>query len=414
MRSSQVSVFREEEMELAALELLRIQESAVGLCQEDLRQAERLLEETRTEERTSHGLLEMAQLLEAERAAVLAAREAELAQAVMAEAAAIASGQPAVIAVESARAAEALARAEEARQAFEEARCRRERMERRRELAARCGEIAGLSLESQRVQYTAALAEAAEVVQRGRSRLAAAAGDLRNYHGNSPAREAAGEWLHWEPEEKRPVRPDQVHDRLNVSESVQGAVLAYLYATDPGFRAAVDRLRRQLEVPGREAAVELQVRKNVAGRLCEELVIRAFAPLGEEIRTQENRTLEDGGFTKIDMTLYGLKVPLILGRGRQMGAREGGSLAIEVKSGEAAYLRRELDHMCRQAEGHQGHSASCVVCTRDIRDLPPGQEQALREALRQAGSPILGMLPRKEELDRSCIRFVWGEVDGGV
>ena len=47
-----------------------------------------------------------------------------------------------------------------------------------------------------------------------------------------------------------------------------------------------------------------------------------------------------------------------------------------------------------------------VICSRDIHDLSPEKEQELRDALRSAGSPIIGMLPSKDELDGT----IWKQV----
>ena len=121
-------------------------------------------------------------------------------------------------------------------------------------------------------------------------------------------------------------------------------------------------------------------------------------------------SLPDGGYTKVDLIVYGLTNPLVLGRGVGMGAREGGSLAVEVKSGHSSYLYQQLSHMQDQAFGHKSCDASCVICTRDIHDLSLEKENELREKLREAGSPMIGMLPRKDDLDNRCINFVKGKL----
>lgn len=59
-----------------------------------------------------------------------------------------------------------------------------------------------------------------------------------------------------------------------------------------------------------------------------------------------------------------------------------------------------------QAKGHKLCDVSCTVCTRDINDLSPEQKEEVKSRLKAAGSPILGMLPRKSELDAHCIQFV--------
>ena len=92
-----------------------------------------------------------------------------------------------------------------------------------------------------------------------------------------------------------------------------------------------------------------------------------------------------------------------------MGAREGGNLAIEVKTGKSQYIYSQKEHMILQSEGHKNSQVSCTICSKDIKDLSIEKETELRDSLKKAGSPLLGMLPKKEELDDVCIKFVLGE-----
>ena len=108
----------------------------------------------------------------------------------------------------------------------------------------------------------------------------------------------------------------------------------------------------------------------------------------------------------LDRVSLFLKTPVIVGRGNGLGAPVGGSIAIEVKTGGKDYLYSQLPHMVFQAGGHQKASASMTVCSRDIKNLSPEKEQELRDALKNAGSPILGMLPSKDELDGAVLRLV--------
>jgi hypothetical protein len=63
-----------------------------------------------------------------------------------------------------------------------------------------------------------------------------------------------------------------------------------------------------------------------------------------------------------------------------------------------------------QAGGHQKAHASATICTADIHDLTEDEERELREAVRNAGSPIIGMLPRKDEIDQALFdAIVHGE-----
>lgn len=97
-----------------------------------------------------------------------------------------------------------------------------------------------------------------------------------------------------------------------------------------------------------------------------------------------------------------------------MGAREGNDLAIEVKSGNKDYLFSQKSHMVYQSEGHKSSKISCIITTRDIKDLSSEKEEELRKTLREAGSPIIGMLPRKEEIDDACIEFITLGVENNV
>ena len=49
--------------------------------------------------------------------------------------------------------------------------------------------------------------------------------------------------------------------------------------------------------------------------------------------------------------------------------------------------------------GHHLPHISVPVC----RSMTAGE---LRDALREAGSPMVGMLPRKNEIDQSCLDFI--------
>lgn len=62
-----------------------------------------------------------------------------------------------------------------------------------------------------------------------------------------------------------------------------------------------------------------------------------------------------------------------------------------------------------QSLGHLDSKISCVICSKDIKDLSIEKEEELRNTMKESGSRILKMLPYKEELDKVCIDFVFGE-----
>lgn len=377
-------------------------------CDEGIRHAEQLLQNTQNELRISETLLAVAQAEEAAKLALQLKADAKMATALVEESSAIASCNPIAIAATSAETVAATAELSKATEEYQRAREHRERLEHRRDLAQKCVDLSQANLDMLRLRYQYGRTQIDRIVISGCGRLQNAHDDLAAYLARiSPqATQSIRDYMNWKPEEKRPVNPKETHDRLNPDEAIVDSILEYIYVTDPRFHASIDRLCTQMENPENTAAVEAKIKKNVVGRLCEELVIQSFQPMGERIETQHMCYLDNGSFTKVDLILYGLKEPLILGRGENMGGRKGGSLAIEVKSGRAEYIYSQTEHMETQAKGHKSCDISCTVCTRDINDLRPEQKEEVKNRLRAAGSPILGMLPRKSELDARCIRFV--------
>lgn len=385
-------------------------------CADGLRIAEQVLSEAENEFHVSSQMLNACRAVEALKLAKKLEVEARMAQAAAEEAAAVASGNPIAIAAATARVAAIVPELAEAVEEYRKAVEHRERIEHRCGLAQKCVEIAQEMCGTLRLRFRFSEASVVEKTSKGMGRLQLAHDDLTRYLARiSPdaRREIAG-WDSWKPKENEPVRPDEVRDRLNASKNVTNGILAYLYATDMNFRAAVDRHSHNLKVPGMESGTLIQIKRNIVGRLCEELVIRTFLPMGTSIETQYREDFPDGTYTKVDMLLRGLKQPLILGKGEGMGAREGGSLGIEVKAGQKEYLYGQISHLEKQAQGHRNCDISCTVCSRDIKDLSPDREAELRERVREAGSPMMGMLPYKEELDRECIAFVKAKAEENV
>lgn len=405
---SNVDVFALDALSVSIRNLHTAWKETGECCDEGIRKAEQTFQNAQEELQFSETLLAAAQIDEAAKLALQLRADARMAASVAEEASAIASCNPFAIAAASAEVAAATAELAETTEEYRRAREHRERLEHRRDLAQKCVGLAQANLDMLHLRYQYGRACVGEIMVSGCGRLQTAHDDLETYLTRiSPqARQIVCDYGSWEPEEKKPINPKEIHDRLNPDEAVVDGILEYIYATDLKFHASIDRLCVQLRNPENTAAVETKIRKNVVGRLCEELVIQAFQPMGERIETQHACYLDNGSFTKVDMILYGLKEPLILGRGEGMGGKKGGSLAIEVKSGRAEYIYGQAAHMEVQAKGHKSSDVSCTVCTRDIHDLHPEQEEEVRTRLKAAGSPILGMLPRKSKLDAHCIQFV--------
>ena len=255
------------------------------------------------------------------------------------------------------------------------------------------------------------LASVGRAVEVGTARLTAAQQALNAYLATNPSAGQFHAWLKWDPTQQGgPITPDILRDRMNLSSEHQRMLQDYLYDRNPGYRKLVDRYRGQWADAKGDAERNIVARKariHLSGEFGEQIARHALAPLGGRIETQ-GRTFvgDDGRYTKTDLLITDLRVPIILGRGEGMGAPVGGSMAFEVKCGKAQYLYSQMDHMVFQSQGHKQADAQCTLCSRDIQDLSPEKQKELRDTLREAGSPMVGMLPRKNEIDKSCLDFI--------
>ena len=308
---------------------------------------------------------------------------------------------------------QAQADAQQAACVVEQARENGQAMAQRVEYAQRAVALAETTLERAQAECAVRMASVSQSVDEATGRLAAAQQALNAYLATDPTAAQFHAWLHWDPAQQgRHITPNQLRDRMNLSPAQQRLFQAYLHDRDPAYRDLVNKYRGAWAAARGEAERNLVARKartHLSGTFAEHMVRHALAPLGEKIATQGRTYVGDSGrYTKTDLLVTGLRVPVILGRGEGMGAPVGGSMAFEVKCGQAGYLYGQKAHMVFQAEGHKQADAQCTICSRDIRDLPPEKEKELRETLRTAGSPLVGMLPRKDEIDRSCQEFIHG------
>lgn len=370
----------------------------VSKMNERLEAARRLMEETQDEERTSAALLEAARVAEGVAHGALIAAEAHLGMLL-----AMSVENPACLA-EIPAAMEAVSRCKEA---YEQAVRHRELMERRYDLARQCLQNANMNLEMLENEFGGVRLMSDGIVKVQTARLAAAHLILDTYSSlvNNTVIQEFEKWEKHKPADKEPIRPDEIRSRLNPGKNVCLGLLAMLCAKDEKFRTTVQGYREA----GSTGEVILKIRKNMAGRLAEEMVRGAFAPFGRSVDTQARTTFPDGTYTKTDLIVHDLVAPIILGRGEGMGAREGGDLGVEVKAGTGSYILGQKEHLQFQAQGHAACQVSCTICTRDIGTVSTDAESALRQVMHDSGSPLLGMLPYKKELDDICIEFVFGE-----
>jgi len=305
----------------------------------------------------------------------------------------------------------AQAELDKAQEALEDATENRRAMEQRVDCAKQALAMAERTLEQARTECAPRFAAVSQSVDVATGRLTAAQQALNAYLAtNSPAAQFHS-WLNWNPAQHgAPITPDTLRDRMNLSAEQRSLLQEYLYDRKPSWRGLVDKYRGEWTAAKGDAERNIVTRKtriHISGEFAEQIARHALAPLGGRVETQGRTFVGDNGrYTKTDLLVMDLRVPVIVGRGEGMGAPVGGSMAFEMKCGKADYLYSQKDHMVFQAEGHKQADAHCTLCSRDIHDLPPEKEKELRDTLREAGSPLVGMLPCKNEIDQSCLGFI--------
>ena len=427
---AQVSIGQVENLEDLARGLESVREALESACREQIAIAENKYGEAREEAQTSESMLESAtqqeqaaqqafentqQNLESSQRALSAANSAMSgceAQSVdgdgetpdcSSEESDVADAEDAV---EQAQAA-----LEQAQPALELAKENHQAMEKRVECARQALAMAERALEQSQGECAARLAAVSQSVDVATGRLSAAQQALNAYLATNPPAAQFHSWLHWNPAQHgAPITPDTLRDRMNLSAEQRVLLQEYLYDRNPAYRGLVDKYRGEWVAAKGDAERNIVARKtriHLSGEFGEQMARHALAPLGGRVETQGRTFVGDNGrYTKTDLLVTDLRVPVILGRGDGMGASAGCSMAFEVKCGKADYLYSQKGHMVFQAEGHKQADAQCTLCSRDIHDLPPEKEKELRDTLREAGSPLVGMLPRKNEIDQSCLDFI--------
>jgi len=424
---AQVSIGQVENLEDLVRGLQSVREALETSCREQIAVAEQKYKEAHEEAHHSESMLESA--VQQEQAAtqeVDSAQQAlDISQSLLASAqfslssclaqpndedvtSPDCSGDYSSVAEAEATVEQAQSMLEQAKVELELATENRQAMEQRADLAKQAQAMAEQTLDQAQQECNTRLATVDQTIEIGTARLNAAQQALNAYLATNPPAAEFHAWLKWNPAQNGcPVTPDTLRDRMNLSSEQRRLFQEYLYDRNPAYRSQVEKYRNRWAAAMGDAERNIVARRariHLSGEFGEQIARHALAPLGGRIETQGRTFVGDNGrYTKTDLLVTDLRVPVILGRGEGMGASVGGSMAFEVKCGKAEYLYSQKDHMVFQAEGHKQADAQCTLCSRDIHDLPPEKEIELRDALREAGSPMVGMLPKKNEIDQSCL-----------
>jgi len=246
----------------------------------------------------------------------------------------------------------------------------------------------------------------------GKNRLQHALTALEEYlNSNADAKEAYG-YLNWRPHDNKPVAAQTIHNRLNLNPAQQKIIIQYLAETDPVFRKEIEDYRKALKAAMGQAerdAILAEMEKKLQDEYAKKMADLAVKPLGDDVQVHIAYTLKDKEKTFIDVIIANLKVPVVLEEGEEAAAPEGGSVAIEIKTGRKKALKSPEEYKELWAKANPG--ASIKLCVINIKDLPPEDAEEMRAVLKSVDSPILEMLADKDNIDEALLEIIKGEED---
>lgn len=220
----------------------------------------------------------------------------------------------------------------------------------------------------------------------------------------------AARWSDWKPPSGELVNPQGIAERFRPLRDASNleSYARHLEQKDPSFAAEVGRRRAQMAAADSPAARDNALRQvscSTAGKLGEAIAKDGLMPYFKEVELQR-RVETPNGTTFVDFRCTGARQPMVVGRGRFIP--EGGNLSVEVKTGQAAYLDREVGHIVgRQVPGHiASGDVSLTLFPKDVHVM--SNERGARDAVAGAGSYVLAVLPEKRMIDEALVRVLFG------
>lgn len=253
-----------------------------------------------------------------------------------------------------------------------------------------------------------------EALRRAGTELPQIAKSAVDAGGGTTAFDAA-RWSEWSPQAGERITPPSIAERFRPLRDPSNleSYARNLEQRDAGFAKELARRQEQLQAaksPAELDAAVQQLRKTTAGKLGESIAIDGLKPFFERLELQR-RVETANGMTFIDGRFTGARGPIIFGQGHRVA--EGGALSVEVKTGQAVYLEREVSHIAgRQVQGHlAAGDKSLVLVSRDVYAM--ASERAARDTVAEAGSRVMALLPEKRTIDETLLRLVRDRVERG-
>jgi hypothetical protein len=186
-------------------------------------------------------------------------------------------------------------------------------MEQRVDLAKQAQATAEHILERGQQECATRLATVDLAVAIGTARLNSAQRALDAYLATNPPAAEFHAWLKWSPAQNgRPVTPDTLRDRMNLSSEQRRLFQEYLYDRNPAYRKQVDKYRNQWATAKGDAERNIVARRariHLSGEFGEQMARHALSPLGGRIETQGRTFVGDNGrYTKTDLLVTDLRV----------------------------------------------------------------------------------------------------------
>lgn len=223
----------------------------------------------------------------------------------------------------------------------------------------------------------------------------------------------AARWSEWSPQAGEVVTPSSIAERFRPLRDLSNleSYARNLEQRDPSFAKELTRRQEQLQAatsPAERDTALQQLRKSTAGKLGESIAIDGLKPYFNGLELQQ-RVETANGTTFIDGRFTNARCPIIFGRGH--GVAEGGTLSVEVKTGQPVYLEREVNHIAdRQVQGHlAAGDKSLVLVSRDVYAMTG--ERAARDTVAEAGSHVMALLPEKRVMDEVLLRILRERVE---
>ena len=287
------------------------------------------------------------------------------------------------------------------------------KFELRKKLARECVDLAKNQKRIVKQECNVIIKNMKKILQFEISKFTVLKSELKQRLGSQVLEKKFKRWLEYKPRLGKPILPLEVISRFREVRDYLPLYFEYLMETDQNFNNVLDRhcsdlsksegllkklivLIKLKEDPSRE--IFEKVTKYPSGTFAAKVVERAFSPFGNVVITEKRTDFDDGSYTRTDVVVSDFKEDLILGK--KLIVPKGGSLKIEVKTGQKSYLKSQIPHMIIQTKGHEDADISLVVVTRDFKKFSRIDQQRFREKF--PNSIVFVLLPDKDILDKVC------------